>query len=555
MKKLNILMAASAALLLTACADTDVPGFNFSEPEALKSQAVLDAYGPLKSYVNRTNSPIFKMGGATTASTFNELGQVYALDLDNYEELVTGNAFKYASVVADDGSMDFSTVSKFVENATAAGLSVYGHTLVWHSQQNVKYLQKLMADIQTGDGPAVEAWTDVKVTTYSDGKFPFYPMGCEPPVIDGSLHFVPTGAWSQFFCSTGNSLTEGDYRAVFHVCASEDVNVNMVAQNGWASTDQNIASNVLLKKGWNDIIFTMSGVLGGNYDLIMKPGTGAATIDLNSITIQKRELLNKRAQTDEEKKDTLTFAMKSWIDGMMKACNGKVKAWDLVNEPMSDAAPTELKSAAREGNTESNFYWQDYLGKDYARLACKLARQAASDSVQLKLFINDYNLEAAYNNNAKCEGLIKMIKYWESDGVTKIDGIGSQMHVTYSMNAKKQEENQKAYVRHLELLAATGKLIRLSELDMGIEDENGNTIHTADVTPEQHQAMANYYKFIVEQYLKIIPPAQQYGITNWGVTDSPKNSGWRADEPIGLWDANYNRKPAYKGFADGLAGK
>ena len=258
--------------------------------------------------------------------------------------------------------------------------------------------------------------------------------------------------------------------------------------------------------------------------------------------------------TPEMKADTLKWAMNNWIKGMMNACDGKVQAWDVVNEPMSDAAPNELKTAGRDGDPKTNFYWQDYMGKDYARVAIKLAREAAG-STPLKLFINDYNLEAAYNDNAKCKGLIEMIKYWESDGVTKIDGIGSQMHVTYSMNPATQARNQEAYVNHLKLLAATGKLIRLSELDMGIADAEGNTIHTADVTPEQHQAMANYYKFIVEQYLKIIPPAQQYGITNWGVTDSPKNSGWRADEPIGLWDANYNRKPAYKGFADGLAGK
>ena len=245
--------------------------------------------------------------------------------------------------------------------------------------------------------------------------------------------------------------------------------------------------------------------------------------------------------------------MGNWIKSMMEACNGRVKAWDVVNEPMSDGKPSELKTAGRDGDPKKNFYWQDYLGKDYARVVIKLARQYGGDD--LKLFINDYNLEAAYNRNAKCQGLIDMVKYWESDGVTKIDGIGSQMHVTYSMNPETQKRNEEAYVNHLKLLAATGKLIRLSELDMGLADAKGNTVHTADVTAEQHRLMAGYYKFIVEKYLEIIPPAQQYGITNWGVTDSPASSFWRADEPIGLWDVNYNRKPAYAGFADGLAGK
>ena len=258
--------------------------------------------------------------------------------------------------------------------------------------------------------------------------------------------------------------------------------------------------------------------------------------------------------TEEEKRDTIQWAMEQWISGMMEACNGRVKAWDLVNEPMSDASPFELKSGDREGGAD-NFYWQDYLGKDYARIAARLARQYGGDD--LILFVNDYNLEAAYNQNRKCDGLIQMIEYWESDGVTKIDGIGSQMHVTYSLDAATQERNEAAVVTMLEKLAATGKLIRISELDMGIADENGNSIKTVDVTEEQHRAMADYYKFIIRKYLEIIPADQQYGITAWGITDSPDtdNSYWRRGEPIGLWDLNYYRKHTYAGFADGLSGK
>jgi hypothetical protein len=66
-------------------------------------------------------------------------------------------------------------------------------------------------------------------------------------------------------------------------------------------------------------------------------------------------------------------------------------------------------------------------------------------------------------------------------------------------------------------------------------------------------AMADYYRFIVRKYFEIVPPAQQYGITHWCITDP--ESGWRALEPAGLWDADYNRKYAYAGFADGLRGK
>ena len=39
--------------------------------------------------------------------------------------------------------------------------------------------------------------------------------------------------------------------------------------------------------------------------------------------------------SQQERHDTLVYAMDKWIKGMMTACGGKVKAWDLVNEAIS----------------------------------------------------------------------------------------------------------------------------------------------------------------------------------------------------------------------------
>lgn len=264
----------------------------------------------------------------------------------------------------------------------------------------------------------------------------------------------------------------------------------------------------------------------------------------------------------------LTNALEDWIKGMMAACKENpnieegesagatlVKAWDVVNEPMSDRYPSQLKSAATEGeeNAAQSFYWQDYLGKEYAREVVKFARKYGGED--LKLFVNDYNLEAAYNNNAKCRGLIDMIAYWEADGVTIIDGIGTQMHVSYSLNPEEQAKNEACVVKMFQLLAASGKLVKISELDMGILDESGTEIKTENVTLEQQKLMSDYYQFIISKYFEIIPQSQRYGITQWSSADSPVGSGWRAGLPIGLWNLNYDRKPTYAGFANGLAGK
>ena len=269
--------------------------------------------------------------------------------------------------------------------------------------------------------------------------------------------------------------------------------------------------------------------------------------------------------TPEEKEEILTNELERWIKGMLESCGGYVKAWDVVNEPISGKDSDgdgyyDLQSASQtddNGVSGENFYWQDYLGDDYARIPIKFARKYFAESGgnpdELKLFINDYNLESDWDQNKKLKSLIHWIERWESDGETKVDGIGTQMHVSYYMNPATQASKENAIINMFTLLASTGKLIKITELDMGIVDAAGETILTENLTDEMQQNMSDFYQFIIEKYFEIIPVAQQYGITHWSPTDSPsENSFWRKGQPIGLWDLNYNRKPVYVGFLEGL---
>lgn len=244
---------------------------------------------------------------------------------------------------------------------------------------------------------------------------------------------------------------------------------------------------------------------------------------------------------------------------MMDATDGYVLSWDVVNEPISGVDSDgdgfyDLQSA-ENGDPENNFYWQDYLGDNFVRVAVGLAREHGPEN--LKLFVNDYNLESDWDNNMKLKSLINWIEQWESDGVTVIDGIGSQMHVSYHLNPETQSSKEEHIVKMFELLAATGKLIKITELDMGIVDESGSALTSGKVTSEQHKAMATFYNFIIQKYFEIIPASQQYGIAHWSPTDSPDvENTWRRNEPIGLWTLNFDyRKHTYAGFADGLAGE
>ena len=710
LKNINFGLGLVALLALSSCADDKFSEYRTDMTKNLKEYQYLNNYEPLKKYVEDMKAsgkcnPDFKLGIALAAPDFNKQELVYCLAGSNFEEMTAGNAMKYASCVKNDGTFDFNTVKDFVTNAQDAGLTIYGHTLAWHSQQNKKYLSKLIADkeiqvdpsqkvdkvdaytdfskmnsfpfyvmdytpeikdgiliskypgkwyqyfvvdnypvdvdakreykvtamikasedgqidVQTGnwgattsqkmsvstqwkeqsvtfsglttekafvvfqpgdfagdisckwvkvthsEAPVMEIETEVHKETYTDGDFPFYAMGCTPPVINGAIHFVPTGDWSQFFVMPGgdNELDEGDYVVYLDLTSDKDASgVDLTMQNGWGGTAQAITAKVPVAAGRHSVKIEMPKVEGGNYDIILKPQTADATLDVHSVRVCKITKSNSIPLTDEEKKSRLTDAMGKWIDGMMEATNGYVTSWEVVNEALSgddkdgDGKYDLQHAATASADDKKNcFYWQDYLGDiDYVRLAVADARKSFAahngDPEKLKLFINDYNLESDWDDNGKLRSLIQWIKDWEADGVTKIDGIASQMHISCYADPKTQESKKNHIVKMLELMKESGKLCKISELDMGYVDAAGNSVTYDQMTEEQHKEMRDLYTFVLKKYFEIIPIAQQYGITQWCATDSPKDSGWRKGEPTGLWDLNYLRKHTYAGFAVGL---
>jgi GH35 family endo-1,4-beta-xylanase len=267
-------------------------------------------------------------------------------------------------------------------------------------------------------------------------------------------------------------------------------------------------------------------------------GASAATFYIDNVVFTDGEVATGTGpviieMSDEEKAEVIGAAMEDWIVGMVTHYTSEVTAWDVVNEPMREGG------TLRDGNVtdlaSDDFYWQKYLGKDYAVTAFNLAREYAEPSDVL--FINDYNLEASM---AKLDGLIDYVEYIENEGAT-VDGIGTQMHVSLTTS----REN---IVEMFQKMAATGKLIKISELDV--------RLGTAAPTSEQLADQADMYQFIFDAYSEHVPAAQRYGVTLWNISDNEnEHEFWLPEESPNVWDANYERKHAYKGVADGLAGR
>ncbi|MBP3563591.1 MAG: endo-1,4-beta-xylanase [Bacteroidales bacterium] len=529
----------------------------------------LDAYGALKSYVNRAVSPDFKLGAGVTVPAYLQKGKEYDLAVTNFDEMTAGNAMKYSSVVRWDGSMDFTQVKNFINMAESAGMTVYGHTLAWHSQQQNEYLRGLIkgkkVELPTSDGEVVLLEAD-----FDKGENPFGGWGNNSTreIVNGTLKITNPSAVRNWEAQFAHDFPEpfalgGVYRMSFKIKGSAAGRLSSGFQitDGYKSAGE--FPDVQFTTDWKDVEMTCDCTAEGGTRLIFSFGEFAGDIYIDDFRfVLTGASYTYEEMTAEEKKEVLTDAMDRWIKGMMEVTATKVSAWDAVNESVSGADRDgdgfyELESA--QWGSDNNFYWQDYLGsEDYVRIVIGKARKYYEEfggTAPLRLFINDYNLESDWDDNKKLKSLIHWIGVWESDGVTVVDGIGTQMHVSCYENPDIQASKEKHYVRMLQLMANTGKLVKISELDMGYVDKNGNTVPTSQMQEYQHKAMADYYDFIVSKYFEIIPPAQQYGITQWCMQDAPGalGTGWRGGEPVGLWDISYNRKYAYAGFANGLA--
>ena len=280
-----------------------------------------------------------------------------------------------------------------------------------------------------------------------------------------------------------------------------------------------------------------------------------------------------------EKQAVLEGAMEAWVSGVAKHLAEKnvvPYGYDVINEPiadgsnkyrgidegifggtwtedeqtMYDAAPVETEADGLTLNWGSNHWYWGYYVKDYPVKAFQLARKYLP--AETKLFVNDYNLETSPN---KLDALIKFVKdIDEKNGTPIVDGIGTQMHVSLSCSddAEKNAANIAALKEKVDAMfqtmATTGKLVRVTELDL--------SLGTSSPSSNQYKAQSDAYRMIMESYKANVPAAQQSGITIWSLSDNEaEHEYWLKGQVPNLFDKDYKRKWAYKGFCDGIAGE
>ncbi|MFF5674995.1 endo-1,4-beta-xylanase [Streptomyces hygroscopicus] len=205
----------------------------------------------------------------------------------------------------------------------------------------------------------------------------------------------------------------------------------------------------------------------------------------------------------------LRSAMNNHITKVMQHYQGKIYAWDVVNEAFQDGG-----SGARRSSP-----FQDKLGDGFIEEAFRTARAADPNA---KLCYNDYNTDG---QNAKSNAVYAMVKDFKARGVP-IDCVGFQSHFN------SQSPVPGDYQQNLQRFADLGVDVQITELDI---EGSGS-------------AQADSYRRVTQACLAV---SRCTGITVWGI---PDKYSWRASGTPLLFDDNYGKKPAYDAVLAALGG-
>ncbi|GLS91757.1 hypothetical protein GCM10007916_28270 [Psychromonas marina] len=229
-----------------------------------------------------------------------------------------------------------------------------------------------------------------------------------------------------------------------------------------------------------------------------------------------------------------TNFMEDHITTVVQHFAPKIDTWDVVNEAFHEDGSYRNQQKDWEGGS----FWYQMLGESYIATAFKAARAADDD---IELYYNDFNIEM---NGAKLEAVLDMVKGFQADS-TPIDGIGFQMHI------KSDFPSLENITSALEKAVATGLKVKITELDIRINEGAKSSVLTTQLAESQKQR----YKEVIDAYLEVVPAAQRGGVSVWGVKDS---DSWiidlygNIDWPL-LFDNDLNQKPALEGVAEALA--
>jgi endo-1,4-beta-xylanase len=235
------------------------------------------------------------------------------------------------------------------------------------------------------------------------------------------------------------------------------------------------------------------------------------------------------AEGKQVSKEVLLQRLHDHITTVVSRYKGKIYAWDVVNEAISDRPDEYLRSTP----------WLQICGEVYIAKAFEWAHVADPDAL---LFYNDYN-EISESKREKIFRLVKSLK----DAGVPIHGIGLQGHWAVNEPSRAQLDST------INRLGQLGLKMQITEMDISVypKEHNARERKPADAdtafSADKEQRQLEVYKTCFEVFKKYKDKIS--GITFWNISD---RHSWldnfpvqgRKDYPL-LFDKNLKPKKVY----------
>jgi endo-1,4-beta-xylanase len=236
---------------------------------------------------------------------------------------------------------------------------------------------------------------------------------------------------------------------------------------------------------------------------------------------------------DTVSREVLLARLKEHITSVVSRYKGKIYAWDVVNEAISDEPAQMYRTSP----------WFKICGEMFIAKAFEYAHAADPEA---KLFYNDYNTESP----SKRDHIFQMIKTLIDAGVP-IHGMGLQGH--WSLTSPDDSSLEASIAK----FSSLGIEVQVTELDVSVyPQEKGRRDRRPDesdmFTAEMEEKQMRQYQTIFEvlrRHKDVIT-----GVTFWNVSD---RHSWLDNFPVRgrknyplLFDQNLQPKKAYRRVVD-----
>lgn len=231
--------------------------------------------------------------------------------------------------------------------------------------------------------------------------------------------------------------------------------------------------------------------------------------------------MTRDAQGNQISKEVAFARLKEHLTTVVSHYKGKVYAWDVLNEIISDdSSKTKIYRETAP--------WYKICGDEFIPKLFQWAHEADPDAI---LVYNDYNTE----NPVKREKIYNMLKKLLSQGVP-IHAVGLQAHW------RLDNPNEQQIRESIDKFASLGLKVQFTELDVTTIGNRSDT--TKAYTPEKEKKQTEFYKMAFKVFREKKDVITS--VTFWNVSDrgSWLDRNGRKAYPL-LFDTNLKPKKAF----------